>query len=147
MDNEVIYLDNAATTKPYKEVVDIMNKYLNEEFYNPSGVYRQSQNIKKLINESREKLSKYLNCDSKDIFFTSCGTESNNWVFKGLTEKYIKAIQRFINDFFKNFAIFYAFSFAKIKAKPSSSAYLAKIVVIANSINSFEVLLFALTIS
>lgn len=90
MDNEVIYLDNAATTKPYKDVVDIMNKYLNEEFYNPSGVYRQSQNIKKLINESREKLAKYLNCDSKKIFFTSCGTESNNWVFKGLTEKYIK---------------------------------------------------------
>jgi len=90
MNNEVIYLDNAATTKPYKEVVDIINKYLNEEFYNPSGVYRQSQNIKKLINESRENLANILNCSSKDIFFTSCGTESNNWVFKGLTEKYIK---------------------------------------------------------
>ena len=90
MDKEVIYLDNAATTKPYKEVVEIMNKYLNEEFYNPSGVYKQSQNVKKLINESREKLSTLINCDSREVFFTSCGTESNNWVFKGLTENFIK---------------------------------------------------------
>ena len=89
MNDEVIYLDNASTTKPYKEVVDIMNKYLNEEFYNPSGVYKQSQNIKKLINDSREKLAKIINCNSNEIFFTSCGTESNNWVFKGITEKYI----------------------------------------------------------
>ena len=89
MDNEVIYLDNASTTKPYKEVVDIMNKYLTEDFYNPSGVYKQSQNVKKLIDDSREKLANILNCNSKDIFFTSCGTESNNWVFKGISENYI----------------------------------------------------------
>ena len=48
MNNKVIYLDNVATTKHYKEVVDIMNKYLNEEFYNHSGIYRQSQNTKKI---------------------------------------------------------------------------------------------------
>ncbi len=88
MNDDIIYFDNASTTKPYGEVVDILNTYSSKYFFNPSSVYIQSQNVKKTIEDARKKLSKIINCSKDEIFFTSGGTESNNWAIKGIANKY-----------------------------------------------------------
>ena len=87
--DKIIYMDNAATTRPYKEVLSIMQQYNDYNFYNPSSVYTQSRKIKQDITLAREYFAKSLNAISKDeIIFTSSGTEANNWAIKGIAEKY-----------------------------------------------------------
>lgn len=81
-----IYLDNAATTPVKKEVVEAMLPYFTESFGNPSSVYQIAQQNKKALDESREKIAKYLGASANEIFFTSCGTESDNWAIKGIAE-------------------------------------------------------------
>ena len=87
---KIIYLDNAATTKVYESVVEKMSEYYNKEFYNPSGVYDPSQDVTKAINTSREVLASSINAKKEEIFFTSCGTESDNWAIKGLAARFKK---------------------------------------------------------
>lgn len=87
--DKIIYLDNAATTRPYKEVLSSMQQYHDYNFYNPSSVYSQSIKIKNDITLAREYFAKSLNASSKDeIIFTCSGTEANNWAIKGIAEKY-----------------------------------------------------------
>ena len=81
-----IYLDNAATTPVRKEVVDAMLPFFTENFGNPSSVYQLAQINKKAIDEAREKIAKYLGANTNEIFFTSGGTEADNWAIKGIAE-------------------------------------------------------------
>lgn len=83
MDKKIIYMDNAATTRVAKEVVDVMMPYYEEKFYNPSSIYDMSQIVKEDLENARLDISKIINCDPKEIYFTSCGTESDNWAIKG----------------------------------------------------------------
>ena len=83
MDKKIIYMDNAATTRVAKEVVDVMMPYYEEKFYNPSSIYDMSQVVKEDLENARLDISKIINCDPKEIYFTSCGTESDNWAIKG----------------------------------------------------------------
>lgn len=87
MEEDIIYFDNASTTKVFKEVSEIISKYNEKLFFNPSAIYSQSKKIKKEIEENRVKLSKIINCDPDEIFFTSSGTEANNWAIKGTAYK------------------------------------------------------------
>lgn len=82
----MIYLDNAATTPMKKEVVDSMLPYMYGNFANPSSVYQIAQQNKKAINDSREEVAKYLGAKPSEIYFTSGGTESDNWAIKGVAE-------------------------------------------------------------
>lgn len=77
------YLDNAATTRPYKSVVDIMNKVNDEDYGNPSSRHIKGYDAEKYLKTSREIISKILKVDSKEIYFTSGGTESNNTAIIG----------------------------------------------------------------
>lgn len=87
--DKIIYLDNAATTRPYKEVLSAMQQYNDYDFYNPSSVYSQSRKIKNDITLAREYFAKSLNaCNKDEIIFTCSGTEANNWAIKGIAEKY-----------------------------------------------------------
>ncbi|MCR4660765.1 MAG: cysteine desulfurase, partial [Clostridia bacterium] len=80
----MIYLDNAATTKPYKEVVDIL-KTVNESFWaNPSSTHSLGQKVLNEIDSARDDIAKILNVKSKEIYFTSGGTESDNWLIRGV---------------------------------------------------------------
>lgn len=79
-----IYLDNAATTPVRQEVVDAMLPYFTENYGNPSSVYQIAQINKKAIDESREKIASILGCQANEIFFTSGGSESDNWAIKGI---------------------------------------------------------------
>ena len=78
---ERVYLDNAATTKIRPEVLDVM-VHAYSEFGNPSSVHREGQHAKKAIEEARESIALSLNCDPAEIYFTSGGTESDNWAVK-----------------------------------------------------------------
>ena len=78
-----VYLDNAATTRPYKAVVNKMNKVLNEDYGNPSSMHTKGYDAEKYVKEAREIISKKLKVDLKEIYFTSGGTESNNTALIG----------------------------------------------------------------
>lgn len=86
--DKFIYLDNAATTRPYSEVIQAMIKFSEEKFYNPSSLYSPAMEVRREIEAARIKISKTLNCSQEEIFFTSGGTEANNWAIKGILQKY-----------------------------------------------------------
>ena len=83
-----IYLDNAATTKVRKEVIDAMLPYFDEKYFNASSLYSLATEVKKDVVEAREKIASYFNCKADEIYFTSCGSESDNWALKGTAFKY-----------------------------------------------------------
>ncbi|MBE5935102.1 MAG: cysteine desulfurase [Lachnospiraceae bacterium] len=78
-----VYLDNAATTKPHIEVVEKMNYVLNEDYGNPSSKHIKGYDAEKYLKESRNIISKLMKVDSKEIYFTSGGTEANNLALIG----------------------------------------------------------------
>jgi cysteine desulfurase len=78
----MIYMDNAATTKPRPEVVRAMLPYMNNRYANPSGAYTFSSNVKKDIEHARSVLAGTINAQPEEIFITSGGTESDNWALK-----------------------------------------------------------------
>ena len=77
-----IYLDNAATTKMRKEVLDDMLPYMMDHYANASAIYDFANPSKVAIANARRQIAKVLNASSDEIYFTSGGTESNNWVIK-----------------------------------------------------------------
>ena len=78
----MIYLDNAATTKLSLSAFEEMKKYLVNEFANPSQPYSFSKNSKIAIKNARKIIAECINASPEEIFFTSGGTESNNWAIK-----------------------------------------------------------------
>lgn len=80
----VIYFDNAATTKVKDEVFKEMVPYLTQEYGNPSSIYNIGRKAKKAIEEAREKVARLIGADKNDIYFTSCGSESDNTALKGI---------------------------------------------------------------
>ena len=78
------YFDNAATTKIKPEVLSEMMPYLREEYGNPSSLYGIGRSAKRAIDSAREKVAKLINCDKSEIYFTGCGTESDNTALKGI---------------------------------------------------------------
>ncbi len=89
----MIYLDNSATTPIDPEVKDAMMPYLTEEYGNPSSkYYTLAENAKKAVEESREKIARLINAEPDEIIFTSCASESNNMIIKGVADykKYVE---------------------------------------------------------
>ena len=78
-----IYLDNSATTKLDKEVLKEMLPYLQENYGNPSSVYRIGRE-NKAIEDARKQVAKVLNANTEEIYFTSGGSESDNMALKGV---------------------------------------------------------------
>ena len=84
---EMIYLDNAATTKTAPEVADAMLPWLTEYFGNPSAVYRPGAEAKKALAESREKAAALLGAKPDEMFFTSGGSEADNWALTAVFDQ------------------------------------------------------------
>lgn len=78
------YFDHAATTKLNEEVLNEMLPYLKEEYGNPSSIYSIGRNNKKALEDAREKVAKIFSADPKEIYFTGCGSESDNLAIKGV---------------------------------------------------------------
>ena len=80
-----LYLDNAATTRVKKEVIDEMKQYFDELYGNPSSqLYELGRKSKEAIEKSRKIIADFLNAEEKEIYFTAGGTESDNWALKGV---------------------------------------------------------------
>ena len=78
----MIYLDHAATTPVPKAVADAMYEVLTGQFGNPSSQYPMGQEAKQLVEGCRSVIAGALGCQSKNLYFTSCGTESDNWAIQ-----------------------------------------------------------------
>lgn len=79
----MIYADNAATTKLDLEAFEAMKPFLLEDYSNPSQPYSFSRQSKKALQNARENIAACINANPNEIYFTSGGTESNNWAIKG----------------------------------------------------------------
>lgn len=84
----MIYLDNAATTKTDKYVLDAMIPYLSENYGNPSGLYNIGKISKNAVIKAREQIAEVINCDKQEVYFTAGGTESDNWAVKSILESF-----------------------------------------------------------
>lgn len=92
----MIYLDNCATTKPRKEVVEIMSKALIDNFANPSSLHSFGHKIEMEVENSRLKVAQAFGASPEEIFFTSGGTESSNVAIQGFIKKNIKRRKKVI---------------------------------------------------
>lgn len=79
-----IYMDNAATTKVRKEVLDEMLPYFSDNYGNPSSIYELGSTSRVAVEKAREQVAKVLNAEKNEIFFTAGGSESDNWAIKGV---------------------------------------------------------------
>lgn len=86
--NHYIYMDNSATTPLNKEVLNEMMPYLTDAYGNPSSVYSLGSKSKVAVEKAREQVAKAIGADKKEIFFTSGGSEADNWAIRGIASKY-----------------------------------------------------------
>ena len=77
---KMIYLDHAATTAVYPEVIREMTPYLHDYYYNPSSSYKEGRLLHKKLDQIRTVLAGGIHAKPQEIIFTSGGTESDNWV-------------------------------------------------------------------
>jgi cysteine desulfurase len=77
------YFDNAATTRVYPEVQAVVDRMMTENFGNPSSLHRVGIDAEQYVKEAQSVLARILKADQKEIYFTSGGTESNNWALFG----------------------------------------------------------------
>ena len=78
-----VYADNAATTPVSKKVVEAMLPYMTEHYGNPSSLYGIGQVAAGAVRTARAQVAAALGADEKEIFFTSGGSEADNWAIKG----------------------------------------------------------------
>lgn len=83
MEKKIIYMDNAATTKPFQEVIDEVNKCLTLDYYNPSSIHTPGLSIRNKVEKVRSIIADAINAKPEEIYFTSGGTESDNWALRG----------------------------------------------------------------
>ncbi len=81
---DLIYLDHAATTRPDPRVVDAMQPYFGEHFGNPLSTHPFGEKPRQALERAREQLASLLNCESRELIFTSSGSEANNLAVKGV---------------------------------------------------------------
>ena len=83
--NDIIYMDNAATTRVYPEVVEAMEPYWREYYGNPASIYQFSQKNQIALSKSRELIGNSIHAaNANEIYFTGGGSEGNNWILKGI---------------------------------------------------------------
>lgn len=82
MEKRFIYADNAATTAVSKRVLDAMLPYMTEQFGNPSSIYKLGRDAEKAITEARGRIAEVFGCSANEIYFTSGGSEADNWAIR-----------------------------------------------------------------
>lgn len=85
-----VYMDYAATTYVKPEVLEEMMPFFTKKYGNPSSFYGISRETKMAIDKARSRVSKALNCDSNEIYFTGGGSEADNWAIKGIASAHRK---------------------------------------------------------
>ena len=83
-DKRLVYMDHAATTATRQEVAEAMVPYMTGHFGNPSSLYDLAKVSREAVEEAREQVAAAIGAEAKQIYFTSGGTESDNWAIKGV---------------------------------------------------------------
>jgi len=100
-----VYADNAATTAPHPDVVAEINKYMQDGWGNPSSLYGKGREAKRAVSEARERIASHIGCAADELFFTSCGSESDNWAIKGSLAVLGKGRNQIITSAFEHPAV------------------------------------------
>ena len=82
-----VYADNAATTAVSPEVIAAMQPCFEQAWGNPSSMHSKGIEAERLLIDARARIAKTLGCKPGEIYFTSCGTESDNWAIKGAAKR------------------------------------------------------------
>ena len=106
---QYVYADNAATTRIDKDAYDAMIPYILEEYGNASQPYAFSRTPKRALQESRETIASCIGASPEEIFFTSGGTESDNWAIKSVVSS-SNAKNKIVTSAFEHHAILHSFT-------------------------------------
>jgi len=90
LEKRFIYADNAATTAVSEEVLEAMLPYFRTAYGNASSIYKLGRDAQRDVELAREKVAKAIGAEPREIYFTSCGSESDNWAIKGTAEMMAK---------------------------------------------------------
>lgn len=102
-----IYADHAATTRLSQKALETMMPYLQNDFGNPSSLYAFGQQAKADLDTARAQVAACLNAKSEEIFFTSGGTEADNWAIKAVAELREKKGRHIITSAIEHHAVLY----------------------------------------
>ena len=91
---KIIYVDNAATTPVSAPVLDAMLQFFKSNFGNPSSIYSIGQTAKAALESARATIAECLCASPREIYFTSGGSESDNWAIKGVARAMLKKRQK-----------------------------------------------------
>ena len=84
--SKIVYADNAATTQVSQRALQKMLPWLFAHYGNPSSIYGTGREAREALEEARGQLARALGCDPGEVYFTSCGTESDNWAIRGMAK-------------------------------------------------------------
>ena len=135
-----IYLDNAATTKISDNVLNAMLPYLTEEYGNPSSIYTLGRNSAIAVNKARHQVAQALGCEDSEVYFTSCGSESDNWAIKSTAKMMAqKGKKHIITSVFEHHAVLHTLDALKkegfeVTYLPVYSNGIVKVEDVANAI-------------
>ncbi len=113
--SKVIYLDNAATTQVYPEVVEAMTPYFTEYYGNPSSIYTFAGEANKAVTKARETLADLIHAKAEEIYFTGGGSESDNWALKATAEAYANKGKHIITTKIEHHAILHTCEYLEKK--------------------------------
>ena len=85
--SKLIYLDNAATTQVYPEVLDAMLPYFTEHYGNPAAIYSFAGESERAVAKARKQIADVIGAKTEEIYFTGGGSESDNWALKGIQQQ------------------------------------------------------------
>ena len=106
MEKRFIYADNAATTKVSEPVLEAMLPYFKEEYGNASSIYVLGRNAKKALETARESIAASIGAQPSEIYFTSCGSESDNWAIRSVCERLAaKGQKHIVTSVFEHHAV------------------------------------------
>ena len=113
--SKIIYLDNAATTRVYPEVVEAMTPYFTEYYGNPSSIYSFAGEGAKAVAKARETLAELIHANPEEIYFTGGGSESDNWALKATVEAYSNKGKHIITTKIEHHAILHTCEYLEKK--------------------------------
>ena len=106
MEKRYIYADNSATTKVSESVLSEMLPYFTEEYGNPSSIYRLGRNAGRAVEDARARIASVFGCQPSEIYFTSGGSEADNWAIKGAADKlFAKGKKHIVTTAFEHHAV------------------------------------------